>query len=66
MKNDKLLIEKVAGGYIISEANPDPKNSSDLWENKAVFSDFSAAVEELRKRLRVSDIIVSEEGKFSI
>ncbi|MFQ5543101.1 MAG: hypothetical protein ACE5FY_01965 [Nitrospiria bacterium] len=64
MKTEKILLEKASGGYIVAEANPDPKNPSDLWINKAVFSDFAAAVEDVRRRLRVSDIIASEEGKF--
>ncbi|MFQ5597294.1 MAG: hypothetical protein ACE5GK_04510 [Nitrospiria bacterium] len=63
---EKILIEKVAGGYIVSESNPDPKNPSELWHSKAVFSDFHSAMEEFRRRLRISDIIASEEGKFSI
>ncbi len=63
---EKISIEKVSGGYILADANPEPKNPSDLWENKAVFPDFSAVVEELRRRFRVSDIIASEEGTFRL
>lgn len=61
---EKIYLEKASGGYILADANPDPKNPSDLWTNKAVFSDFASVVEELRRRLRVSDIIASQEGKF--
>jgi len=61
---EKVLIEKVSGGYIVSEANPEPKNPSEHWMNKSVFSDFHSVVEEVRRRFRVSDIIASEEGKF--
>ena len=63
---ERILLEKAAGGYIVAEANPDPKNPGDLWRNKAVFTDFPAAVEEIRRRLRVSDIIASEEGTFTL
>lgn len=61
---DQIRIEKVAGGYIVSEANPEPKNATEQWVGKSIFSDFPAAVEEIRRRFRVSDIIASEEGKF--
>ncbi len=63
---EKILIEKASGGYILSDANPDPKNPGDLWMNKAVFHDFTSVVEELRRRFCVSDIIASQEGKFSL
>lgn len=63
---EKVLIEKVSGGYIVSEANPEPKNPSEQWMSKSVFSDFSGAVEDVRRRFRISDIIVSEEGKFTL
>lgn len=66
MKTEKILLEKASGGYIVSEANPDPKNPSDLWISKSVFSDFPSAIEDIRKRLRISDIIASEEGRFTI
>ncbi len=61
---EKILIEKVAGGYIVAEANPEPKNASEQWMGKSIFSDFPSAVEEIRRRFRISDIIASEEGKF--
>jgi hypothetical protein len=61
---EKIRIEKVSGGYIVSEANPEPKSPSEHWASKSVFSDFHSAVEEIRRRFRVSDIIASEEGKF--
>ncbi|MBI3804902.1 MAG: hypothetical protein HY282_14195 [Nitrospirae bacterium] len=64
--NEKILLEKVDGGYIVAEANPEPKHPTDLWINKAVFTDFSSAVEEIRRRLRVSDIIASKEGKLTL
>jgi hypothetical protein len=64
--NEKILLEKVEGGYIVAEANPDPKHATDLWINKAVFTDFGSAMEEIRRRLRVSDIIASKEGKLHI
>ncbi|MFQ5949566.1 MAG: hypothetical protein ACE5J1_02645 [Nitrospiria bacterium] len=63
---DKILLEKVDGGYIVADANPDPKNPSDLWINKSIFIDFSSAVEEVRRRFRVSDIIASQEGKLTL
>ncbi|MFQ5589420.1 MAG: hypothetical protein ACE5F7_11355 [Nitrospiria bacterium] len=63
---DKICIEKVSGGYILADANPEPRNPTDLWGNKAVFSDFTAVVEELRRRFLVSDIIASQEGKFTL
>ncbi|TAK08651.1 MAG: hypothetical protein EPO39_04090 [Candidatus Manganitrophaceae bacterium] len=63
---EKILLEKVEGGYIVAEANPDPKHPTDLWINKAVFTDFISAVEDIRRRLRVSDIIASKEGKLII
>ncbi len=63
---EKIVIEKVSGGYILAEANPDPKNPSDLWIKKAVFSDFPSVVEEMRRRLRISDIIASQEGTFTL
>ncbi len=62
--NEKILLEKVEGGYIVAEANPEPKHPTDLWINKAVFTDFTSAVEEIRRRLRVSDIIASKEGRL--
>jgi len=62
--NSKILIEKVEGGYIVADANPDPKNTADLWMNKAVFTDFQSAMEDIRRRLGVSDVIASREGKF--
>lgn len=63
---EKILLEKVEGGYIVAEANSDPKHPTDLWINKAVFTDFSSAMEDIRRRLRVSDIIASKEGKLII
>lgn len=63
---DKILLEKAEGGYIVADANSDPKGPSDLWINKSVFTDFSSAVEEIRRRLRVSDIIASQEGKLTL
>jgi hypothetical protein len=63
--NAKILLEKVEGGYIVAEANPDPKNTADLWINKGVFTDFATAIEDIRRRLGVSDIIASREGKLS-
>ena len=63
---EKINIEKASGGYILADSNPDPKNSSDLWTNKAVFPDFASVVEELRRRFHVSDIIASQEGTFSL
>jgi hypothetical protein len=66
MISDKILLEKVEGGYIVSEANPEPKHSTDLWINKAVFTDFNSAMEDIRRRLRVSDIIASQEGKLNL
>ncbi|MFY9268527.1 MAG: hypothetical protein WAO55_02130 [Candidatus Manganitrophaceae bacterium] len=64
--NEKILLEKVEGGYIVADANPEPKHSTDLWINKAVFTDFGSAMEDIRRRLRVSDIIASKEGKLMI
>ncbi len=64
--SEKILLEKAEGGYIVAEANPDPKHPTDLWINKAVFSDFVTAVEDIRRRLRVSDIIASQEGKLRL
>ena len=64
--SEKILLEKVEGGYIVAEANPEPKNPNDLWLNKAVFADFPSAVEDIRRRLRVSDIIASKEGKLNL
>lgn len=64
MISEKILIEKVEGGYIVGEANPDPKHPTDLWINKAVFTDFGSAMEDIRRRLRVSDVIASKEGKL--
>jgi hypothetical protein len=63
--SSKILLEKVEGGYIVADANPDPKNAADLWVNKAVFTDFASAMEDIRRRLNVSDVIVSKEGKLS-
>ncbi|MEK7702988.1 MAG: hypothetical protein AAB317_03400 [Nitrospirota bacterium] len=63
--SSKIFLEKVEGGYIVADANPDPKNSTDLWVNKAVFTDFASAMEDIRRRLNVSDVIVSKEGKLS-
>ena len=63
---EKIYLEKAAGGYILAESNPDPKNPTDLWTNKAVFSDFASVVEELRRRFRISDIIASQEGTFTL
>jgi len=63
--SSKILLEKVEGGYIVADANPDPKHSTDLWMNKAVFVDFASAMEDIRRRLNVSDVIVSKEGKLS-
>jgi hypothetical protein len=65
-KELKILLEKVDGGYIVADPNPDPKHSSDIWINKAVHTDFESAMEDVRRRLRVSDIIVSHEGKLSL
>ena len=62
----KILLEKVEGGYIVADANPDPKNTTDLWTNKAVFRDFASTMEDIRRRLGVSDVIASKEGKFSL
>jgi hypothetical protein len=62
--NEKILLEKAEGGYIVAEANPDPKHPTDLWINKSVFTDFASAVEDIRRRLRVSDVIASKEGKL--
>lgn len=64
--SEKVLLEKVEGGYIVAEANPEPKNANDLWLNKAVFIDFASAVEDIRRRLRVSDIIASKEGRLNL
>lgn len=61
---EKIYIEKASGGYILADQNPEPRNPADLWTNKAVFHDFTAVVEELRRRFLVSDIIASQEGKF--
>ena len=66
MISEKILLEKVEGGYIVADANPEPKHATDLWINKAVFTDFSSAMEDIRRRLRVSDIIASQEGKLSL
>ena len=63
--SSKVLLEKVEGGYIVADANPDPKNAGDMWINKAVFVDYASAIEDIRRRLNVSDIIVSQEGKLS-
>jgi hypothetical protein len=62
--SSRILIEKVEGGYIVADANADPKNTTDLWINKAVFTDFHSAMEDIRRRLGVSDVIASKEGKF--
>jgi hypothetical protein len=64
--NLKILLEKVDGGYIVGDPNPDPKHPSDLWINKAVHTDFESAMEDIRRRLGVSDIIASHEGKLSL
>lgn len=66
MRTEKIMLEKASGGYIVSEANPDPKIPGDLWISKSVFSDFPSAMEEIRRRLQISDIIASEEGKFTV
>ncbi len=63
--NTKTLLEKVEGGYIVADANPDPKNTADVWMNKAVFTDFASAMEDIRRRLGISDVIASKEGKLS-
>jgi hypothetical protein len=65
-KDLKILLEKVEGGYIVADPNPDPKHPSDVWINKAVHTDFESAMEDVRRRLRVSDIIASPEGKLSL
>jgi|GEM_PF-1744099 len=65
-KELKVLLEKVEGGYIVANPNPDPKHPSDLWTDKAVHADFESAMEDIRRRLGVSDIIVSHEGKLSL
>jgi len=65
-KDLRVQLEKVDGGYIVSDPNPDPKHPSDLWINKAVHTDFESAMEDIRRRLRVSDIIASHEGKLSL
>ncbi|HET6369831.1 MAG TPA: hypothetical protein VFG95_01455 [Nitrospiria bacterium] len=65
-KDLKILLEKVDGGYIVADPNPDPKHPSDVWINKAVHTDFESAMEDVRRRLRVSDIIASPEGKLSL
>ena len=61
----KIFLEKADGGYIVAEANPDPKNTTDLWINKSVFFDFPSCMEEIRRRLGVSDVIASKEGRLS-
>lgn len=65
-KEQKVLLEKVDGGYIVAEPDQDPKSASDLWIHKAVHADFESAVEDIRRRLGVSDIIASHEGKLSL
>jgi hypothetical protein len=65
-KDLRVLLEKVDGGYIVADPNPDPKHPSDLWTNKAVHTDFDSAVDDIRRRLRISSIIASHEGKLSI
>lgn len=65
-KDLKILLEKVDGGYIVADPNPDPKHPSDVWINKAVHTDFDSAMEDIRRRLGVSNIIASHEGKFSL
>jgi hypothetical protein len=65
-KDLKILLEKADGGYIVADPNPDPKHPSDVWINKAVHTDFESAMEDVRRRLRVSDIIASPEGKLSL
>ncbi|MFZ5862873.1 MAG: hypothetical protein ACOYXR_08545 [Nitrospirota bacterium] len=62
----KILLEKVEGGYIVADPNPDPKTPADVWINKTVHTDFDSAMEDIRRRLGVSDIIASHEGKLSI
>jgi hypothetical protein len=65
-KDLRVLLEKVDGGYIVADPNPDPKQPADVWINKAVHTDFDSAMEDIRRRLGVSDIIASHEGKLSI
>ncbi len=62
--SEKILIEKVEGGYIIADMNTDPKHPTDLWINKSICADFVSATEDIRRRLGVSDIIASKEGKL--
>lgn len=65
-KEQKVVLEKVEGGYIVADLNPDPKHPSDLWVNKAVHPHFESAMEDIRKRLGVSDIIASHDGRLSL
>jgi hypothetical protein len=65
-KEQKVLIEKVEGGYIVAELNIEAKSPTDLWINKSVHIDFESAVEDTRRRLGISDIIISREGKLSL
>jgi hypothetical protein len=65
-KDLKVFFEKVDGGYIVSDPNPDPKHPADFWINKSVHTDFESAMEDIRRRLRVSGLIASQEGKLSL
>ena len=66
MKDRKILLEKVEGGYIVAEANPEPKNPGDIWMDKSVHTDFESAMEDVRRRLGVSTIIASNEGRLNL
>ena len=66
MKDQKILLEKVEGGYIVAEPNPEPKNPSEVCVNKAVHGDFESAMEDIRRRLGVSSIIASNDGRLQI
>jgi hypothetical protein len=66
MKDQKILLEKVEGGYIVAEPNPEPKNPSEVWVNKSVHDDFESAMEDIRRRLGVSSIIASNDGRLQI
>ena len=34
-KELKVLFEKVDGGYIVADPNPDPKHPADFWINRS-------------------------------
>ncbi len=65
-RDSKILLERVEGGYIVAEQNAEPKNPADLWVNKSVHTDFESAMEDIRRRLGVSTIIASDDGRLNL